>query len=181
MTNENLIRTILESGKDNFSKEEIMDMLITTERTALSSHNITIEPKSQVIIINNKIYKVARKIFELAYYLLKNKNQIINKKKIMIDVWGNNIIVNHRTVDVHIRWLRKIIGDPIKTVRGNGYGWMEQGPTELLRKHYLSQEMHKQEIIDAVAFGNSYKEYCTNIDEYAEIYYNHYFLTNKTK
>jgi len=42
-------------------------------------------------------------------------------------------------------------------------------------------EIHKQEILDAVAHGNTYTAYCDNIDEHAESYFKHHFLTNKTK
>ena len=45
----------------------------------------------------------------------------------------------------------------------------------------LAKEIEKQEIMDAVAHGNTYTAYCDNIDEHAESYYKHFFLTNKTK
>ena len=122
---DNLVRTIKASGKDTFSQNEILEILIPQERLALTKGNITIDPKTYTIIVDGKSQKVARKIFELSYYFLENKNIAIKKSKILYDVWGNNVIVDHRTVDVHVRAIRKILGNGIKTFKGNGYGWMD--------------------------------------------------------
>lgn len=122
---DNLVRTIKASGKKSFSQDEILEMLVPLEREALTSRNITIDPKINAIIVNEKEYVVTRKMFELSYYLLSNKNKIVKRKKILNDVWGNDIIVEDRTIDVHVRQIRRITGDIIKTAKGIGYGWIE--------------------------------------------------------
>jgi len=67
------------------------------------------------------------KEFELLVLLLSNRGQVISREQILRKVWGYDYIGNDRTVDVHIRWMRrKLETDPdnpryLVTVRGYGY------------------------------------------------------------
>jgi two-component system alkaline phosphatase synthesis response regulator PhoP len=72
--------------------------------------------------LNGELLKLARKEFELLYYLADNPNQVINRDKLLAKIWGTDVQVLPRTVDVHIRKIREKIGmDFIKTIKGVGY------------------------------------------------------------
>lgn len=122
---ENLIKKIKESEKESFTKDDVIKLISETYRPIITSNGVTINPESYTITVNGKEHTVAKKIFELSYYLMCNKNKMINKGKILDNVWGRDIIVNDRTIDVHIRKARIVTGEFIKTIRTQGYGWIE--------------------------------------------------------
>ncbi|MGZ5243889.1 MAG: response regulator transcription factor [Bacteroidia bacterium] len=64
----------------------------------------------------------ARKEFELLHMLASQPGKVFNREKILEQIWGNDVYVGDRTVDVHIRKIReKIDPDSIKTIKGIGY------------------------------------------------------------
>jgi len=83
------------------------------------------------LIINKEEYKVTkgqfeftlpRKEFELLFLLASKPEKVIKRDKIMEKVWGSDVVVGDRTIDVHIRKLREKVGDQyFKTVKGVGY------------------------------------------------------------
>lgn len=76
------------------------------------------------VYVNNEEVILTLKEFELLYYLLKNKNIVISRDKIMDKVWDYNYAAETRTVDVHIKTLRHKLGVAsklIETIRGVGY------------------------------------------------------------
>ena len=63
-----------------------------------------------------------RKEFELLYLLASKPGKVFKRLKIMESVWGSDVVVGDRTIDVHIRKLREKLGDDyFKTVKGVGY------------------------------------------------------------
>tara|TARA_A100001011_G_scaffold100447_1_gene105840 strand:+ start:8839 stop:9531 length:693 start_codon:yes stop_codon:yes gene_type:complete len=69
-----------------------------------------------------KLFSMPRKEFELLYLLASKPDKVIKREKIMEIVWGSEVVVGDRTIDVHIRKLREKIGDKyFKTVKGVGY------------------------------------------------------------
>lgn len=83
------------------------------------------------IIINREEYKIIRqdeeivlprKEFELFYLLATKPGKVFTREEILDKVWGNEVVVGGRTIDVHIRKLREKIGDDFfKTIKGVGY------------------------------------------------------------
>jgi two-component system alkaline phosphatase synthesis response regulator PhoP len=83
------------------------------------------------IIINREEYKIIkdnieivlpRKEFELFYLLASKPGKVFKREEILDKIWGNDVIVGGRTIDVHIRKLREKIGDDyFKTTKGVGY------------------------------------------------------------
>ena len=70
----------------------------------------------------DKSFSMPRKEFELLYLLASNPDKVVKRDKIMEIVWGSEVVVGDRTIDVHIRKLREKIGDKyFKTVKGVGY------------------------------------------------------------
>ncbi len=89
--------------------------------------NMEHQPNTHTLIKNNK--KVELTILEnrILLYFLKNRNKVIHREELMMEVWGYNADVNTRTLDMHIVRLRKKIEENpdspqfLQTVRGIGY------------------------------------------------------------
>lgn len=78
--------------------------------------------------MNNKECKLAKKEYEILKLFLENKGQIISRDQILDRVWGEEYYGYDRTVDTHIKKLRKMIGDaaePLQTIYKAGYIWKE--------------------------------------------------------
>jgi two-component system alkaline phosphatase synthesis response regulator PhoP len=88
------------------------------------------------IVINRDEYKISsdgvemtlpRKEFELLSLLTSEPNKVFKRDDILNTVWGNEVVVGGRTIDVHIRKLREKLGDDkFKTVKGVGYKFVHE-------------------------------------------------------
>jgi len=84
--------------------------------------NIVINREEYKIVNNGKEIILPRKEFELLSLLTSKPNKVFKREVILDKVWGNEVVVGGRTIDVHIRKLREKIGDHhFKTVKGVGY------------------------------------------------------------
>ncbi|WP_047416817.1 response regulator transcription factor [Cellulophaga sp. Hel_I_12] len=84
--------------------------------------NIVINREEYKIINNGEELTLPRKEFELLALLTSKPNKVFKREDILDKVWGNEVVVGGRTIDVHIRKLREKIGDDhFKTVKGVGY------------------------------------------------------------
>ena len=84
--------------------------------------NIKIDREKYKVYISDKTLNLPRKEFELLYLLASKPDKVFKRDKIMEMVWGGEVIVGDRTIDVHIRKLREKIGDKyFKTIKGVGY------------------------------------------------------------
>jgi len=84
--------------------------------------SLVIDRPRYTVHLDGQLLKLARKEFELLYYLADNPNQVIDRDRLLAKIWGTDIQVLPRTVDVHVRKIREKIGmDYIKTIKGVGY------------------------------------------------------------
>ena len=84
--------------------------------------DIKIDREKYKVYISDKILNLPRKEFELLYLLASKPDKVYKREKIMETVWGSEVVVGDRTIDVHIRKLREKVGDKyFKTVKGVGY------------------------------------------------------------
>ena len=84
--------------------------------------NIKIDREKYRVYISNETLELPRKEFELLYLLASRPDKVFKREKIMELVWGTEVLVGDRTIDVHIRKLREKIGDKyFKTIKGVGY------------------------------------------------------------
>lgn len=92
------------------------------EPTTVSLGNLTINREEYKIIKNKKEIVLPRKEFELLALLASKPGKVFKREDILDKVWGNEVVVGGRTIDVHIRKLREKIGDDsFKTIKGVGY------------------------------------------------------------
>ena len=96
--------------------------MISKRNSAITINDLIIDRQSYTVsVLGNKI-TLAKKEFELLYFLCQHPNKIFNRDDILKRVWGTDVYVVSRTVDVHIRKIREKIGEHyISTVKGIGY------------------------------------------------------------
>lgn len=84
--------------------------------------DIVIDRESYIVNLKEKEFHLPKKEFELLALLASKPGKVYSREKILKKVWGDDVVVGDRTIDVHIRKLREKLGDKyIRTVKGVGY------------------------------------------------------------
>ncbi len=93
-----------------------------SEEKVIEINDLTINKEKFVIVKNGNDIILPNKEFKMVYLLSSSPDKVFSRDEIFQKVWGNNVIVGDRTIDVHIRKIREKIGlEYIKTVKGVGY------------------------------------------------------------
>lgn len=95
-----------------------------TEPDIVSYEGLTIDFTGRFVYVNGEKVEMSPKEYELLFYLAKNKNIALLREKLITDVWGYDFYGDDRTLDTHIKLLRKSLGEYSKfivTLRGVGY------------------------------------------------------------
>jgi len=125
----------LEMGADDYVTKPISPKVLVSrvnalfrrinkepEEKVLKIENLTIDPAKFEVTVDGKDVTLAKKEFELLYLLASRPGRVFLRNEILNQVWGNEVIVGDRTIDVHIRKIRQKLGlDCITTVKGVGY------------------------------------------------------------
>lgn len=125
----------LEIGADDYIVKPIKSKLLisklkkyirkkstSNDEEILTYKNISLNKDKFIVSIENEEMKLPLKEFHLLMLLLSKPDKVFEREIIMNRVWGEDVIVGDRTIDVHIRNLRKKIGkDRFETVKGVGY------------------------------------------------------------
>ncbi len=129
-----------EAGADDYITKPIQPKLLVSKvksllkRSARSikntsnslSFDLIIDKEKHIVFKNNEEIVLPRKEFKLLVLLTSSPNKVFSRKEIYDSVWGSDVVVGDRTIDVHIRKLREKIGDSyIKTIKGVGYKFIE--------------------------------------------------------
>lgn len=94
--------------------------------TIISIDGVTINPQAKAVTIDGVDADLTKTELELLMFLIKNSGQVFSRKELLENVWPNNVVVTHRTVDVNITRLRKKLGrfsSHILTKSGYGYSF----------------------------------------------------------
>lgn len=95
---------------------------IENELNEIKIKDFVIDKEKYLIKQDDKLITLPKKEFELLILLASRPDKVFTREEIFQNVWGNNVIVGDRTIDVHIRKIREKIGSAvIKTVKGVGY------------------------------------------------------------
>lgn len=124
----------LETGADDYISKPISPKVFISRVNALfrrlnkpeirviTMAQMTIDPERFVVMVGEKEITLAKKEFELLYLLALKPGRVFLRNEILNQIWGNEVIVGDRTIDVHIRKIRQKLGiDCITTVKGVGY------------------------------------------------------------
>jgi two-component system alkaline phosphatase synthesis response regulator PhoP len=124
----------LETGADDYVSKPVSPKVFLSRVNALFRRinksenkiiqigNLIIDPEKFVVQVDSNEVILAKKEFELLYLLASKPGRVFLRNEIMNQVWGNEVIVGDRTIDVHIRKIRQKLGiDCITTVKGVGY------------------------------------------------------------
>ncbi|HAI83447.1 MAG TPA: DNA-binding response regulator [Chitinophagaceae bacterium] len=125
----------LEMGADDYISKPISPKVLVSrvnaifrrlpkeqEGKAIQIDNISIDPNRFVVTVSGTEVVLAKKEFELLYLLASKPGRVFLRNEILSQVWGADVIVGDRTIDVHIRKIRQKMGiDCITTVKGVGY------------------------------------------------------------
>ncbi|MEI6346889.1 MAG: response regulator transcription factor [Bacteroidota bacterium] len=95
---------------------------IENSKNLISLNSITIDKEKYTVVFNNVQHILPKKEFELLALLASKPNKVFRREEILSAIWGDDVIVGDRTIDVHIRKIReKIDLENIKTIKGVGY------------------------------------------------------------
>ena len=125
----------LESGADDYVNKPISPKVLMSRVNALfrrlhkepvdsliKIENIEIDPVKFEVKVDGRSVILAKKEFELLHLLASRPGRVFLRNEILSQIWGNEVIVGDRTIDVHIRKVRQKLGlDCIRTVKGVGY------------------------------------------------------------
>jgi two-component system OmpR family response regulator len=127
MTKPFSMRELLARVRVMFRRARMTKEVPDNDASPLIINNLEIDPVRHTTLLNKNVLNLTPKEFDLLYFLAKNKGMVFNREQLLEKVWDYDYAGNTRTVDVHIRWLRKKLEkDPQKpryliTVRGTGY------------------------------------------------------------
>ncbi len=125
-----------DAGADDYINKPVKPKILlkkisSISRRILSENNVTSKIIIGSLVIDRDSYSVThekdeitlpRKEFELLHMLASKPGKVLTRDEIMFKVWGTQVVVGDRTIDVHIRKLREKIGEKyIKTIKGVGY------------------------------------------------------------
>jgi len=125
----------LEYGADDYLSKPISPKVLVTkvnslfrrfsksdESQILEQGDLKIDPVQFLVIYKGENISLAKKEFELLYLLASRPGRVFLRNEILNQIWGADVIVGDRTIDVHIRKIRQKLGiDCITTVKGVGY------------------------------------------------------------
>lgn len=125
----------LENGADDYISKPVSTKILVSKVNALfrrlvsevdekiiNAQGLTIDPVQFSVAFNGKQIVLAKKEFELLHLLASKPGKVFLRNEILSQIWGTEVIVGDRTIDVHIRKIRSKIGvDCITTVKGVGY------------------------------------------------------------
>lgn len=98
----------------------------------IEAKGLCIYPESHRVAVNNHFIEISPTEFRLLHFLMANPERVFTRAQIIDEVWGPRAYVGDRTVDVHVRSLRKALTPSghhalVQTVRGTGYRFSERG------------------------------------------------------
>ncbi|MFP4024748.1 MAG: response regulator transcription factor [Thiohalospira sp.] len=113
------IKALLKRFKPTTDQKSSDDLII-------KQSNLVIDREKYIVIKDGNELVLPKKEFELLVLLISKPDRVFTRDEIFSTIWGDNIIVGDRTIDVHIRKLREKIGEEhIKTIKGVGYKFVD--------------------------------------------------------
>ena len=116
--------------------------MVKEENDVLAEGDIIIDSSKYTVSVSGNIVSLARKEFELLHLLASKPGRVFLRNEILEQVWGNEVIVGDRTIDVHIRKIRQKLGvNCIATIKGVGYKFKTPTPSNPPER---GEQLHSQ-------------------------------------
>jgi two-component system, OmpR family, alkaline phosphatase synthesis response regulator PhoP len=112
----------VKSNLRKFEKNEVAGLELNKQIYKIKG--LTIDTEKYIVKVNENEKIFPKKEFELLFFLVKNQGKIFSREQLLQNVWGSDVYVDARTVDVHVRKIREKLGDLadlIETKKGVGY------------------------------------------------------------
>jgi DNA-binding response OmpR family regulator len=100
----------------------------------LSVQGVDLDPNDRRVWRDGVELRLTRKEFDLLHALIRRPGQVVTREELMLEVWHTTFWTSAKTIDVHLGWLRRKLGDDtrrptlITTIRGRGLRFEEQPP-----------------------------------------------------
>ena len=110
-----IMKRVKEKGNDKENKNQVVSM---------ANGGLVVDFTARIVYIDGERIDMSPKEYDLFFYMIKNKNIALTRDKLLSDVWGYDFFGDDRTLDTHIKILRKSLGkyaDFVVTIRGVGY------------------------------------------------------------
>ena len=94
------------------------------QKDIFTAEGLTVDFTARIVYIDDKRIQMSPKEYELLFYFIKNKNIALSREKLITNVWGYDFYGDDRTLDTHVKLLRRSLGKYAKfivTLRGVGY------------------------------------------------------------
>lgn len=124
----------LETGADDYVSKPVSPKVFLSKVNSLfrrhektngkiiTINELTIDPEKFLVQYKGKEFLLAKKEFELLHFLASKPGRVFLRNEILHQIWGSDVIVGSRTIDVHIRKIRQKLNiDCISTIKGVGY------------------------------------------------------------
>lgn len=139
----------LDSGADDyitkpFSPKELLARIKAVLRRTtpqatdevINLLGLQLDPANRLVSVEDQMVPMGPTEFRMLHFFMTHTERVYGRAQLLDQVWGNNVYVEERTVDVHIRRLRKILQDHgydqcIQTVRGSGYRFSTRGMKQI--------------------------------------------------
>jgi two-component system phosphate regulon response regulator PhoB len=147
---------VLESGADDFvakpfSMRELLARVRAVLRRRAPQHGddvvevagLSVDPAAQRVRAGDREIHLRKNEFHLLHFFITHAQRTLTRSKLLDEIWGDDVFVGERTVDVHVRRLRRALassghGDLIETVRGVGYRFRSEPSAAALPASFFS-------------------------------------------
>ena len=131
----------LQAGSDDYIPKPIKPALLVSRINALFRRNtlannpivennpirLKVDYEKHLVYMDDQVFQLPRKEFDLLALLVSKPQVVFQREHILNTVWGTDVVVGDRTIDVHIRKIREKIGEGwIHTVKGVGYKFVNK-------------------------------------------------------
>lgn len=125
---DNILAEIKNHHSSLLTKEELTEIIkkVLDEKTPtiIESNGVKLDDSTNSVTVDNKTTVFPKKEFKILQYLIINSNRIVNRNELLKNIWGTDVIVLDRTIDVHIRKIRSKINRDAHLITRKCYGYM---------------------------------------------------------
>ena len=126
---QNIIRAVKKTEKGCLTQDEVFELVLNAtkenEIKFIENGEIKLNRSNMTVSVNGVESRLHKLMFNLLLYLMQHEGETIAREILMRDVWGNDVCVTTRTIDVCICKIRNIIGEEkIQTIKKVGYSFV---------------------------------------------------------